>query len=263
VKYSKILILLGIGCVAGLLLVFGVRLQAQNKIKVESIAASTNEIPPEAMQRIEQFRNRQQGSNWGAQGRQQASRWGGQQRSDSSKSDNNSEFYRVIVDNSLFRPLGWRPPNKEPEYTLLGTAFVPNGGLSKALVEERRSDKFYVAGVGDKIGDAIIKEIQEDKITLDKNGEMITLRGENSPFLKSGGSRRSSSRSESSNRDEGNASKSDNEDAIRKARESAEQKMRQEMMKRAEQMRRQFQNASREQRERMIREFRGRRGRGR
>ena len=263
-KYSKILALLGIGCVIGLLLVYGVKLQAQNKTKMESIAVNPDEMKAQAMSRIEQFRNRQQGSNWRSQDGQQTSRWGGQQGSSTSDSKGNQDFYKMIVDNNLFRPLGWRPPNREPEYAYIGTR---TGTLSEAYVSEQRSNRFYTVKVGDKVGDAVVKEIEQRKITLDKNGETITLRRENSPFLKSSGSRRSSSRSESSNRDENsnnNASKSfDKEAAMKNAREDAEKRMREEMMKRAAEMRRRFGNASREERMRMISEYGRRRGRGR
>ncbi|MDE0316820.1 MAG: hypothetical protein OXM61_18185 [Candidatus Poribacteria bacterium] len=264
-KYSKILTLLGIGCVAGLLLVYGVKLQAQNKIKMESIAVNPDEMKAQAMSRIEQFRNRQQGSNEGTPGRQQASRWGGQQRSSTSDSKGNQDFYKMIVDNNLFRPLGWRPPNREPEYAFISTRVDPTGTFSEAYFSEQRSNQLHRAKVGDKVGEVVVKEIESKKITLDKNGETITLRRGNSPFLNSG-SRRSSSRSESSNRDQNNnndTSKSDKEATMKNAREDAEKRMREEMMKRAAEMRRRFGNASREERMRMIREYGGRRGRGR
>ena len=260
-KYSKILVFLGISCVVGLLLLIGVKLQAQNETKEKLIAVKERQMSPQAAQRAAQFRNRQQ--NWSAQGRQQASNWGGQQRSNSSEADNSSDFYGMIVDNNLFRPLGWRPPNKEPEYTLIGTAFDPNGGPSEAFVLEQRSNQFYVARVGDKVGDTVVKEIEQKKVTLDKNGETITLRRGNIQFLGSGGSRRSSpSRSESANRNESDNNESSSKSSDKdddKAKAAAEKMKAQEMAKMRE-MQRRFQNASRGDRERMIREFRERGG---
>ena len=264
-KYSKILTFLGIGCVVGLLLIFGVRLQAQNASKKEIITAKVNEMKAQMPSQIEQFRNRQQGSNWRPQDGQQTSRWGGQPRSSTSDSKGNQDFYKMIVDNNLFRPLGWRPPNREPEYAFISTRVDPTGTFAEAYFSEQRSNQLHSAKVGDKVGEVVVKEIESKKITLDKNGETITLRRGNSPFLNSG-SRRSSSRSESSNRDENNnddKSKSDKEAAMKNSREDAEKRMREEMMKRAAEMRRRFGNASREERMRMIREYGGRRGRGR
>ncbi len=261
-KYSKILIFLGIGCVVGLLLVFGVRLQAQDATKKEIITAKANEMKVQATPQMEQFRTRQQ--NWAAQGRQQTSRWGGQQRSDSSESDNSSDFYRAIVDNNIFRPLGWRPPNREPEYAFIGTRTDPTGTFSEAYVLEQRSNKFYIASIGDKVGDAVIQKIEEKKITLDKNGETITLRSGNDPFLKSGGSRRSSSsRSESTNQNESSRNNKESASKSSNSAKEAAEKERAEAMRRAMEMRRRFERASRGDRERMIREFRERRGRGR
>jgi type II secretory pathway component PulC len=244
VKYSKILIFLGIGCVVGLLLVFGVRLQAQNASKKEIIIAKANEMKTQAAPQIVKFRNLPQGANWGVR-----------ERLRSAESDS-SDFYKVIVDNNIFRPLGWRPPNREPQYTLIGTAINPNGTRVEAFISEERSNDFYIVGVGDKVGDAIVKEIQQKKVTLDKNGETITLRKGNMQFLKSGGSRRSSpSRSESSNRDESNnkggSSKSfDKEAAMRKAKEEA--------MKKAQEMRGKFKGVPPEHREQIIRQLKER-----
>ncbi|MDE0635383.1 MAG: hypothetical protein OXI43_05975 [Candidatus Poribacteria bacterium] len=219
-KYSKILMFSGISCVVGLIFVFGFRLQAQNAAKKEIAIAKANQMKVPATLRTDQFKNHPQGLNWNVKA-----------RSKSVKSDDNSDFYKVIVENNIFRPLGWRPPNREPQYTLIGTAIDPNGTRVEAFILEERSNKFYIMSVGDKVGDAVVQEIEKKKVTLDKNGETITLRGGNDPFLKSGGSRRSSpSRSESANRQESNnkqsSSKSfDKEAAMRKAREEAMKKM--------------------------------------
>ncbi|RKU07549.1 hypothetical protein C6501_17430 [Candidatus Poribacteria bacterium] len=264
-KYSKILIFLGIGCVAGLLLVFGFHLQAQNAAKKEIITAKANEMKVPGTPQMEQFRTRQQ--NWAAPGRQRTSRWGGQQRSDSSEPNNSADFYRAIVDNNIFRPLGWRPPNKEPEYAFIGTRTDQKGTFFEAYFLEQRSNQFHIAKVGDKVGEVVVKEIEEKKIILDKNGETITLRRGNVSFLGGGSRHSSSSRSESSNRNESSsnnkesASKSSDKNAANE-KEKAE-RMRKEMMEKAREMRRRFESASREERARMFREFSGRRGRGR
>ncbi len=257
-KLSKILIILGIGCVAGLLLVYGMKLQAQNRPNRDAIMAKMGEMNID-MSRIAQFRNSQQGSNRGSQ-----------DASNREESKESPDFYRTIVDNNIFRPLGWRPPNKEPEYKWIGT-FVDdkNGAKLEAYVREQRSGKFYMVNIGENVGDAVVKEISEKEIILDKDGETITLRGGNMQFLKASGSSRSSSRS--NDRDESannnNASSSNNREAAAKARAAEEAKRRaQESMRRAQEMRSRFMNASRGDRERMFREirerggFRGRRG---
>ena len=256
-KFSKILIILVIGCVVGLLLVFGVRLQAQYSPKKDSITTNVNETNARTASRMGQFRNRQQGTT----------NWAAQRNSNEVQTKDNSDYYGAIVDNNIFRPLGWRPPNKQPEYAFIGTATDETGTIAKAFVLEQRSNRFYIAMVGDKVGDAVVKEIKQKQIILDKNGEVITLKGGNMQFLQSGGSRRSTpSRAESNdNNDSSKNSKasSDKDDALKKAKEAAKnsEQMRKEMMEKAQEMRRRFEGASREQRESMMREFSGRRGR--
>ena len=257
----RILIILGMGGIAVLLLIFGVHLQAQNAAKKESITTNgneVNEVKVAMTPQMEQLHNRQQASR------------GEQRRSEDVKTDDGTDFYKVIIDNNIFRPLGWKPPNREPEYTLIGTAFDPSGGRSEVFILEERSKKFYIAGVGEKIGDAIVKEIEQKKVILEKGGERITLRSGSVQFLKSGGSRRSNSSAsyEPSNRNESNNNKSssskssdrDKSAAMLKAKEAAEAKMKREWMERAQEYRRRFEGASREDRERMRREFSRRRG---
>ena len=244
-KYSKILIFSGIGCITLLLLVIGVRLQAQNTMKKEITIPKVNQINTQEIPRISQFRNLQKSSNWSVKG-----------HSKNAEPNDSSDFYKVIVDNNLFRPLGWRPPNKEPQYTLIGTAIDPNGTRVEAFILEERSNKFFIAGIGSKVGDAIVKEIEQKKVTLDKNGETITLRSGNMQFLKSGGSRRSSpSRSESANRNQ-----SDNVESSSKSfdKEAAKKKSNEEGMKKALDIRRRSGGVSQEDRERIMRQLRER-----
>lgn len=245
-KFSKILIIIGIGCAAGLLLVFGVKLQAQNRPSRDAIMAKMGEMNPDISSQMAQFRNRQQGSNWRSQN-----------PSNKEEPKENTDFYRAIIDNNIFRPLGWRPPNKEPEYTFIGTFVEESGAKAEAYVHERRSNKFYMVTIGDKVGDAVVKEISEKEIILDKGGEPITLRGGNMQYLKAGGSSRSAPRSDDRNEsaDNRSSSRSSSRNAEAKAKAAQEAKMK-EAMERAMEMRRRFEG----NRERMMREFRSRGG---
>lgn len=244
-KLSKILIILGIGCVAGLLLVYGVKLQAQNRPDIDVIMAKMSEMNPDMSSRMAQFRNRQQGSNRGSQN-----------PSNKEESKENTDYYRTIVDNNIFRPLGWRPPNKEPEYEFVGTSVNENGVKLDAYVNERRSNKFYMVTIGDSVGDAVVKGISDKEIILDKDGETITLRGGNMSYLKASGSNRSASRSNDSDENADNnrsSSRSNNNEAAAKAKDAAQAKMQQEMRRRIE-------SFTREHRDRMMRSFRERGG---
>lgn len=192
--------LLGFGCMIGTLFVIGVKLHAKNTlVKTGLNEATVAAIKPVFTTNQGQIKN----SKLSSKSRPQSNY-------KNTDSGDNSEFYQVIIDNSLFRPLGWKPPNKEPEYTLLGTAFDPLGIHSKAYILERRSDKFNTVRIGDSVGDMVIEEIEEKKVILNKNGETISLRTKDIEFLKTGGSSsRSQNRSgnyESTNDNNGKSS---------------------------------------------------------
>ena len=134
-------------------------------------------------------------------------------------------------------------------------------------MSEKRSGKFYVVTIGDSVGDAVVKEISEKEIILDKDGETITLKGGNMQFLKASGSSRGSSRSNDRDESANNSSNSNREQAAKaKAAAEAKRNAEEEFRRRAQEMRSRFMNASRGDRERMMREFResggfrGRRG---
>ncbi len=206
VNYSKVLFFLGVGCLVGFLFVFGVDQQWGNLAKMETFDANLKASEPQLKLDVEEY---------------QKLKHVPKRESDGVKPNDNSAFYHIIVNNNLFRPLGWKPPKEEPEYRLLGTAIGVN---SEAFVVENRSNQFYVVSVGDEIGDARIKEIEEKRITLDKNGETITLNTGGMEFLKTDGSSSrnvSSSQYNSNNETEksnqrGTRSKSADLEAIKK-----------------------------------------------
>lgn len=95
------------------------------------------------------------------------------------------DFYRVIVENNLFRPLGWREPRREPEYVLIATWIESRGETVKALVKERSSNQTYYAAEGEKIGNAKIEKIESKQVTLNISGEILTLKAPSIQFLNS------------------------------------------------------------------------------
>lgn len=237
------------------------RLQAQDSGRDARVALNTKD-QQSAKQHKEQFRNRQRGNNWGEQGRSERNaNWGTRERSENNSSRNSEDYYSVIVNNNIFYPLGWKPPNKEPEYTFVGTFVAEDASTSEGYVLEKRSNKFYTAGIGDKIGDAVVTDIKDKEILLDKNGEKITLKAGNMQFLQIGGSQHGRE-SRGNNRSRGNNSNKERNastdgDNNRSERETDEQR-RQEWYQRAQEMHRRFENASKEDRGRMMREFRER-----
>ncbi len=84
-------------------------------------------------------------------------------------------FYQFIIDNNLFRPLGWRTPKKQPDYTLIGTAVSENIEDSNAFILERSSGRMHIVKVGDVFGEALVKVIESKRVILNEGGKEIVL----------------------------------------------------------------------------------------
>ena len=261
---------LGISCVVCLLLGFGILLYAQDKTKAEFIgtkpemnAAEMKEMKGmnaakiEAMAKAKEQVSARGNRSWGRQNRGRAEIDFGE----------NEAFYKTIIDNNLFRPLGWTPPNNEPAYSLVGTAVDANGRISQATLLEKRSNRYHFVTIGTKLGDITVKDIQAKQVTLDKAGKPITLKAGNLQFLTTSRGREGSRGGE---RSEGDSEKADNNrqnrsnqmDAAKrrqmemKEQAAAQQKWRQEMMEK-------MKEASGEERREMMEQFRRRRGENR
>ena len=103
------------------------------------------------------------------------------------ESKGDADFYRVIVENNLFRPLGWQRPNREPQYALIATLIGSERGFAKAFIMERRSNQHYYVSVGEKVGNAVIKRIKSNEVVLYEVGKRMTIRAESSQFLSGSG----------------------------------------------------------------------------
>ncbi len=97
-----------------------------------------------------------------------------------------TDFYRTIVDNNLFRPLGWRPARPREPYRLLGT-LLPNDGETppQAILQSTTARTTYIVRIGDKLDKATtVTDIQPKEIMLETNGKQRTLGLNTSPMLK-------------------------------------------------------------------------------
>lgn len=96
-----------------------------------------------------------------------------------------NEYYKSIVDKNLFRPLGWGGDDKRgPAFRLIGTV-INKGKKPKALIFQFADNTTHYVAVGDKIGNATVKSIEEKSVTLNQAGEKeikLTIVQE-SPFL--------------------------------------------------------------------------------
>ena len=99
------------------------------------------------------------------------------QASDTSRDTTPDTFYQFIIDNNLFRSLGWKPPKQQPDYILIGTAVFQNAADSKAFILDRRSNHLHIVKLGDTLDDVRVKQIQAKQVTLHKKGKDIILRG--------------------------------------------------------------------------------------
>ncbi len=181
---------LGVGCIVCLLLVFAVLLYAQDKAKTEFITTK-----PE-MNWVEKTEGdsakKQEMTKVKEQAETQRDRFRQRQNREGVDFGENAAFYKVIIDNNLFRPLGWTPPNNEPAYSLVGTAVHPDGMIAQATLLEKRSNRYHFVTIGEKLGDITVKDIQAKQVVLEKDGKPITLKTEALQFLttKRGGSSR-------------------------------------------------------------------------
>ncbi len=93
----------------------------------------------------------------------------------------NSDFYRTIIDNNLFRPLGWTPPRPKEPYHLLGT-IIPRDAKTppKAIIQDTVGNQIHIITIGDTLdSNTYVTDIQTKHVTLKKNGQQrqLTLKG--------------------------------------------------------------------------------------
>ena len=157
----KITCSVGIGCAVCLFLVFAIRApDAQEKPAGDAIATQVAKQKT-AMQQRARARAHQRQADFGE----------------------NEAFYRVIIDNNLFRPLGWRKPNEEPSYRLLGTVVDTDTAIAQAILQETRANRYYFVTIGEKVGNATVKDIQSKQVVLDEAGKATTLKAGSLQFL--------------------------------------------------------------------------------
>lgn len=86
------------------------------------------------------------------------------------------DYYKVIVTNNLFRPLGYRKPRPGPAFELLATVIDRKSGKSKALLRNNKHRKTYYVAVGEKLAGALVEKIESNSVTLSQNGKSKEFR---------------------------------------------------------------------------------------
>ena len=97
-----------------------------------------------------------------------------------------SDFYRTIIDNNLFRPLGWRPARPQEPYRLIGTILPTDGKTdAQAILQTTQGNTTYTVTRGDTLdADTTITNIQPKQVTLEKAEQQRTLNLNARPWLK-------------------------------------------------------------------------------
>ena len=86
-------------------------------------------------------------------------------------------FYRTLIDNNLFRPLGWRPARPTEPYRLIGTILPIDANTPpRAIIESTAGQKTYIVFTGEKLdAETEVVLIQGKAVTLSENGQQRTL----------------------------------------------------------------------------------------
>ena len=85
-------------------------------------------------------------------------------------------FYRTILENNLFAPLGTLSVSEPPIYRLIATLLSSEPGRGdRAILEDTRTQHTYTRRLGEKIGESTLVDIQSKQITVETAGEQTTL----------------------------------------------------------------------------------------
>ncbi|MDE0397873.1 MAG: hypothetical protein OXL96_08730 [Candidatus Poribacteria bacterium] len=102
-------------------------------------------------------------------------------------------YYRTIIDNNLFRPLGYRtPPRPIEPYRLIGTILPRSvNTLPKAIIQSTTGHQTYIVSIGEKIDASTeVVSIESKAVTLSSNGQQRTLRLNTALYLNPSPARR-------------------------------------------------------------------------
>ena len=87
-------------------------------------------------------------------------------------------YYRTIIENNLFRPLGWTPPRPTEPYRLIGTILPCRANTPpQTIIQSTAGNTTYILLVGEKIdANTEVVSIESKQVTLSRNGQKRTLR---------------------------------------------------------------------------------------
>ena len=91
--------------------------------------------------------------------------------------DSEVSYYKTIIENNLFRPLGWQPTPPVEPYRLIGTIFARDANTPpEAIIESTTEHQTHIVKLGDKLdAETEIVEIQPKQVTLSSKGQQRSL----------------------------------------------------------------------------------------
>ena len=97
------------------------------------------------------------------------------------------DFYKVIINNNLFRPLGYgQSKSSTPPFELIATVIESETGKGKALILSNRNRKVHYVTVGQEFADAKVEQIKPRKVTLWHDGKLKEFHASKTEFLNTG-----------------------------------------------------------------------------
>lgn len=97
-----------------------------------------------------------------------------------------ASYYRTIIDNNLFRPLGWTPPRPTEPYRLIGTILPTDDRIpSKAILQLTAGNpRTLIVSTGESLdADTEVVLIGAKQVVLSTDGERRTLKLTTTPWL--------------------------------------------------------------------------------
>lgn len=95
-----------------------------------------------------------------------------------------TEFYRTIVENNLFLPLGTAAVKQPARYRLIATTTPTNGdSRSTALIQSIAENETHIVTIGSKVDEVTIVDIQPKQVAIETDGKQTTLELDNHLWL--------------------------------------------------------------------------------
>lgn len=97
------------------------------------------------------------------------------------------DFYKVIISNNLFRPLGYsQSKSSVSPFELVATVIDSKTDTGKALIFSNRNRKIYYVTVGREFAGAKVEQIEPRKVTLWYDGKLKEFHASKTGFLNTG-----------------------------------------------------------------------------